>query len=89
MALSSTVGGRRSQKPSRPILHDFIKNVSSKYTNTNLSYTVHYIVSVSYTHLDVYKRQVVGKLPLSLNRSSPKTIGLEYSTNQGLSLIHI
>ena len=27
---------------------------------------------VSYTHLDVYKRQ-----------SSPKTIGLEYSTNQG------
>ena len=35
---------------------------------------------VSYTHLDVYKRQ---KLPLSLNRSSPKTIGREYSTNQG------
>ena len=78
-----------------------------------------YISSVSYTHLDVYKRQtigreystnqgcmqkiiwfclylrllsfaientldkknVAGKLPLSLNRSSPKTIGLENSTN--------
>ena len=26
---------------------------------------------------------VAGKLPHSLNRSSPKTIGLEYSTNQG------
>ena len=69
---------------------------------------------VSYTHLDVYKRQiqgcmrniiwfclnlrllsfakkkfplikktVAGKLPLSLNRSSPKTIGREYSVNQG------
>ena len=57
--------------------------------------------AVSYTHLDVYKRQclnlrllsfakkkkfplikktVAGKLPLSLNRSSPKTIGLENST---------
>ena len=24
-----------------------------------------------------------GKLPLPLNRSSPKTIGLEYSTNKG------
>ena len=35
------------------------------------------VTPVSYTHLDVYKRQ-----PLSLNRSSPKTIGREYSTNQ-------
>ena len=37
--------------------------------------------SVSYTHLDVYKRQV-GKLPLPLNRSSPKSKGLESSTIQ-------
>ena len=29
------------------------------------------------------KKTVAGKLPLSLNRSSPKTIGLEFSTNQG------
>ena len=40
-----------------------------------------FVAPVSYTHLDVYKRQ--GKLPLSLNRSSPKTIGLENSTIQG------
>ena len=29
-----------------------------------------------------FKKKVEGKLPLSLNRSSPKTIGREYSTNQ-------
>ena len=76
---------------------------------------LHSIQTVSYTHLDVYKRQgtyakkylilfefaavivcqkkitldkksVAGKLPLPLNRSSPKTIGLEYSTNQACML---
>ena len=36
---------------------------------------IHLSIPVSYTHLDVYKRQ-------PLNRSSPKTIGREYSTNQ-------
>ena len=51
------------------------------------------ILAVSYTHLDVYKRQKLntflllkhnsaGKLPLSLIRFSPKTKGREYSTNQ-------
>ena len=38
--------------------------------------TIEAIRPVSYTHLDVYKRQ-------SFNRSSPKTIGREYSANQG------
>ena len=35
-----------------------------------------WIAAVSYTHLDVYKRQ----LPLFLNRSSPKSADLEFST---------
>ena len=37
--------------------------------------------AVSYTHLDVYKRQ--GKLPLPLNRSLPKSEVLETSKIQG------
>ena len=39
--------------------------------------------AVSYTHLDVYKRQSIFSLRVSLNRPSPKTIGLENSTIKG------
>ena len=55
-----------------------LKNIAVDFEDVN-------IISVSYTHLDVYKRQEVGKklpgFPIVLHGAS--------SVNQDLSLIHI
>ena len=41
------------------------------------------LLSFAKKKIPLIKKTVAGKLPLSLNRSSPKPIGREYSTNQG------
>ena len=49
------------------------------------------VVTVSYTHLDVYKRQTLGEIASLVTRTDPKSDApiMMLSAGNGLSLIHI
>ena len=52
-------------------------------------YTLLLIVPVSYTHLDVYKRQAYGRSHIKRQRNRLKAAKGKCSARQYLSLIHI
>ena len=85
-----TVDGLVSSK--MPIIQQGLIDVLKYATDTNHSYSIN-VIPVSYTHLDVYKRQVYILVLLVLNFVLPYILSFILSAvikrGQGLSLIHI